>query len=139
MKKLTILLMSGIVIGLFLVSFTKVENPNALIEGKWVYSQKGIETNNGEVLKDYLHEFGCDQDYVEFFKNGEVNDCSFFSGKNCELTIETGYWIKSGNELTINFSFTTEETAEIILLNKNTLKIRAKSNGKSLIYVYKKR
>jgi Zn/Cd-binding protein ZinT len=138
MKQFTILLTSIITIGLSLTSCIKEKNTDSLIEGKWAYSQKGIETSDGEVLSDFEHEKLCNENYVEFFKNGTVNEGKYSHNGNCELEVDSGSWKAQGDDLTINFPTAGEETAKILELDEKTLKVKAKANGVDIIYVYKK-
>lgn len=138
MKQFTILLTSIITIGLSLTSCIKEKNTDSLIEGKWAYSQKGIETSDGEVLSDFEHEKLCNKNYVEFFKNGTVNEGKYSHNGNCELEVDSGSWKAQEDDLTINFPTAGEETAKILELDEKTLKVKAKANGVDIIYVYKK-
>lgn len=138
MKHLTILLASVMTIGLSLMSCTKDENADTLIEGKWVYSQKGFETSKGEVLNAFEHETSCGKNYVEFLKNGTVNEGSYYSNGTCELEVDSGSWKRKGNDLTINFPFAGEETAKIVVLNSETLKVKVELNAVTVVHVYKK-
>lgn len=138
MKQLTIFLLSVMTIGLMFTSCAKKKDSNFLLEGKWVYFQKGIESDNVAVLEPYVHEPKCGKNYVEFLKDGIVNEGKYTYNQNCDLDIDSGTWFKKNDKITIEFPKAGKETAEIISLDENTLKIKAKRNNEVIIYVYKK-
>lgn len=138
MKKLTTLFAVVIAIGFSLTSCNKEKNSDSLIEGKWAYFQKGLETSKGEALKAFEHENLCGENYVEFLKNGTVNECSYYHDGTCKQEIDSGSWNKVGDDLTINFPLTEKETAKILELDEKTLKVKANVNGVNIIYLYKK-
>jgi hypothetical protein len=138
MKRLTILLVSTMVIGLSLISCGKKENSNFLLEGKWVYFQKGIESKGVVVLENYLHEAKCGKNYVEFLKDGKVNEGKYSYDGNCDLEEDSGTWFKKNDKITIVFPKAGKETAEIITLDENTLEVKTKVNNEVIVYVYKK-
>ena len=112
MKKLTILLLSTMAIGLTFISCGEKKDSNFLLEGKWVYFQKGIESKNDAVLYTY--------------------------DENCDLEVDSGTWFKKNDKITIVFPKAGTETAEIITLDETTLKVKAKINNEIIIYVFKK-
>ena len=132
MKKFTILFTFIFSIALSLTSCMKEKYTDFLIEGKWAYSQKGV------VLSDFEHEKLCNENYVEFLKNGTVNEGKYSYNGDCELEVDYGSWKAQGDDLTINFPTVGEETAKILELDEKTLKVKAKVNGVNVIYVYKK-
>jgi hypothetical protein len=138
MKKLTFLLLSTMAIGLTFISCGEKKDSNFLLEGKWVYFQKGIESKNVAVLEAYLHEPQCGKNYVEFLKDGIVNEGTYSYDENCDLVIDSGTWFKKKDKITITFPKAGTETAEIITLDETTLKVKAKVNNEIIIYVYKK-
>jgi hypothetical protein len=138
MKKIITLFAVVIAIGFFLTSCSKEKNSVSLIEGKWAYFQKGIETSEGEDLKSFEHENLCGKNYVEFLKDGTVNECSYYHEGTCKFEVDSGSWNKEGDDLTIKFPLTEKETAKIVELDEKTLKVKASVNGVNIIYVYKK-
>lgn len=138
MKKLTILLAFVMTIGFSFTSCMKEKSNDSLIEGKWTYSQKGIETSEGEILNAFGNEKLCSQNYVEFLKDGVVNEGKYSYNENCDLEVDSGTWFKNEDEITIVFPKAGKETAEILTLDEKTLKIRAKVEDQVIIYVYKK-
>ena len=125
-------------IGLTFISCGEKKDSNFLLEGKWVYFQKGIESNNVAVLETYLHEPQCGKNYVEFLEDGKVNEGKYTYDENCELEVDSGTWFKKNDKITIFFPKAGTETAEIITLDETTLKVKAKVNNEVIIYVYKK-
>lgn len=138
MKQLTFLLVSVMTIGLLSTSCKREKDTDSLIEGKWAYSQKGLETPEGESLTSFDNEKKCGENYVEFLKNGTVNEGTYSYIEDCELEVDSGTWKKQDDDLTIVFPITGEETAKILELDEKTLKVKAKVNGVNVIYVYKR-
>ena len=138
MKKLPITFVSIMALGLLLSSFSKVDTAEVSLVGKWKYYQEGKKVSKAELLYSYEHEERCGMDYVEFFDDGKLNDVYYYVTNNCEISVDTGTWVKEENSLIITFPFAGEEKGEIILLDATTLKVKAQVEGKEVIHIYKK-
>ena len=125
-------------LGLVLSSFTKADTAEVSLVGKWKYYQEGKKVSKAELLYSYEHEERCGMDYVEFFDDGKLNDVYYYGTNNCEISVDTGTWVKEENSLIITFPFAGEEKGEIILLDATTLKVKAQVEGKEVIHIYKK-
>ncbi len=127
MKKIVILLVSIISIGLVALSCNKDDDGNASIEGKWIFSKEGY---TGDMLTDYEHTAGCNKDYLVVTSGGQI---SFFSYEKvssaCSESIDTGTWVKNGNTISISFGGVVVIEAEIINLTNSELKIRDTEDG----------
>ena len=138
MKKLAITFVSIMALGLVLSSFSKIDTEEVSLVGKWKYYQEGKKVSKAELLYSYEHEERCGMDYVEFFDDGKLNDVYYYGTNNCEVSVDTGTWVKEENSLIITFPFAGEEKGEIILLDATTLKVKAQVEGKEVIHIYKK-
>lgn len=127
MKKIIVLFVSIITIGLTSVSCNKDDDNNVSIEGKWVLSKEG-ETES--TLTDYEHTLGCDKDYMVIAAGGQI---IFYSYDNesgtCSENIETGTWIKNGNIVSISFGGIVVLETEIINLTNTELKTKDTEDG----------
>lgn len=140
MKKITILFVSVLSLGLALTSCSKDDDSSsdggsttAAIEGKWAFSKEGAIVSGNEVLVDYAHECSTKKDYVELVAGGTVNDVYYPS--DCVADVTTGTWTKSGNNVTITAGGFTQ-TAEIVILNATTLKVKYTESGMTMLQVY---
>jgi hypothetical protein len=138
MKQLTTLLLSLMTISLLFISCGEKKDSNFLLEGKWVYFQKGIESKDVAVLEPYLHESKCGKNYVEFLKDGIVKQGIYSYSEDCDLEIDSGTWFKKKDKITSVFSKAGKEISEIISLDETTLQVKAKVNNETVIYVFKK-
>lgn len=138
MKKLTTLLLSLMTIGLMFISCGEKKDSNFLLEGKWVFFQKGIESKGVAVLESCLHESKCGKNYVEFLKDGIVNQGTYSYTEDCNLEIDSGTWFKKKAKITSVFSKAGKVTSEIITLDETTLQVKSKVNKETVIYVFKK-
>ncbi|KAB1158159.1 lipocalin-like domain-containing protein [Flavobacterium luteum] len=129
MKKIILLFISIITIGLTSVSCNKDDDNNstATIEGKWIPSKEG-ETE--ATLTDYEHTAGCNKDYMIISSGGQI---SFYSYDNesgtCSESIDTGTWIRNGNTITISYEGVVVLETEIINLTSSELKTKDTADG----------
>jgi hypothetical protein len=105
---------------------------NGTLEGRWEFLQQGSIVNGQELLNNYDHEEGCTKDFSEFLTGGGFINYDYYSsanGTNCNESVGSGSWTRSGNMLTVTTSGNTE-TVEIMTLNATTLKIKnTEQNG----------
>lgn len=127
MKKLSILFVSVLTLGLTVVSCNSDDDNEGAIEGKWEASQYGIIVNGQEHLEPVISDGGCAKQIIELLSDGTFKDTysNYYDGK-CNPSIETGTWTKSGKTLTLKFEGETEgESAEIVELTDSTLKTKS--------------
>lgn len=123
MKKLSILFVSILTLGLSLSSCSNNDDNSASIEGKWETTYEGTIVDGKEVLEPAETNGNCAQDYIEFLTNGTFNDIIFHS--DCQSTNDNGTWSKKDNKLTIKYNGNSESNVvEILILNSTTLKIK---------------
>jgi hypothetical protein len=122
MKKLSILFVAVLALGISFVSCSKDDDNEApgAIEGKWNYSK--IQTtaagiNSPEI--DYPNTPGCSKDFIELKTGGVANEGTYESAK-CELNLDVTTWKKDGNKLTI----VGDEVYEIVSVTNTTLKLK---------------
>ncbi|HEU0136144.1 MAG TPA: lipocalin family protein [Flavobacterium sp.] len=101
---------------------------NGTLEGRWEFLQTGQIVNGQEQLSNYPHSAGCIKDYNEFVTGGIFKDHTSFnaggSASNCTVSITTGNWVRNENALMFTLGNTTSITADIMILNATTLKIK---------------
>lgn len=143
MKKITILFVSVLSLGLALTSCSKDDDSSSSssatgVEGKWKYVKEGAIVSGQEVLMDYVNDAPqCGSDYIEILANGTAKDVYFYTDGGCTSDIATGTWSKSGNTMTVSFEGVTE-SAEILTLNSTTLKVKYTDSdtGMEMLQVY---
>lgn len=109
--------------------------PTPELTGKWEFFQEGTLVNGQEVFEAYEHVSGCGKDNLEFLAGG-VFKTNFYDSfdEPCELYSVAGTWTKDGNNLTITV-LGEIATAEILILDATTLKIRYVDEEDGEIYV----
>ena len=123
MKKITLLFISIITIGLTYVSCNKDDDEKtAAIEGKWIFSKEG-ETES--TLADYEHTVGCDKDYIVISSDGKITSYSYGKeGSSCIQEVYTGNWVRNGNKVTITYD--EDEIYEIEIANLTNSELKTK-------------
>lgn len=109
--------------------------PTFELTGKWEFFQEGTLVNGQEVFEAYEHTPGCAKDNFEFLAGGVFKSNSydnFFAP--CDLMSIPGTWTKAGNNLTITV-LGEIATAEILILDATTLKVRYVDEEDGEIYV----
>ena len=129
MRKISILLVSILILGSVFISCTKEGGNGAvdmnLIEGKWVFS-KSTATSSGFTIPYttpyFKNEDGCPKDYVDVLSGGIVKYGNY--PVSCVLEGKDGIWTQSGNTITIyvtgtdfngTFRVTTLTATELVL------------------------
>lgn len=142
MKKLSILFVSVLTLGLTLTSCNNDDDDKGTIEGKWELSEVGAVLGGQEIVQPYENEGGCAKDVVEFKADGKfVDTYSEFYNEKCNAGTDEGTWTKDGNTLTKKYGSDTE-TSEVTELTGSRLKLKQTySEGGmtvSAILIYKK-
>lgn len=123
MKKIVVLFLA--VLSLGVVSCSSDDDSGASIHGKWYFNKVGF----GTFLIDYDHECTTQKDYFEFLASGILNEANH--DVNCEASVESGTWAKTGNQLSISFD-DEDLVFEIVELKKSTLKLIGEVEGISV-------
>ncbi len=143
MKKLSILFVSVLTLGLSLTSCSSDDDNGGSIEGKWEVTHQGVIFNGQEALEAYDNEGGCEIPSMTYSSDGKfVDTTSEYWDSKCSTYSEEGTWKKEGNTITLKYS-DEEVKYEIAQLTSNTLKIKfTYSEGGvsiSAVSVYKKK
>jgi hypothetical protein len=128
MKKLGILFVSALALGMSFVSCNKDDENETSIEGKWTETNYSYSSDGGKTFKNEVaqNEPGCGKDYLEFASGSIFNSVSYETDKCVEYKTK-GTWSKNGNTITVTNDGETE-TATIEELNNSTLKIKSTSS-----------
>lgn len=127
MKKLSILFVSVLTLGLSLTSCSSDDdNNNASIGGKWTPVKMGSILNGQEILVAIPNEGKCDSDVFEYTADGKFTDLSYeFSNNKCEASTDKGTWSLKDKVLSITYDGDTEvNKVEILELTKSSLKVK---------------
>src|SRR3954468_10873441 len=105
MKKLSILFLSVITLGLSVVSCND-DDDSPSIEGKWEISQIGGGVVGGEEEVFNPNEGStCSAPTIEFLKDNKLITISSQSNEGvCESYSQNGSWSKDGNNVILNFT-----------------------------------
>jgi hypothetical protein len=125
MKKLSILFVSVLALGLSLVSCSKDDDKaEASIEGKWNLSKMSITANGvtSPEKDNSENTVGCTKNYLEI-KTGGIAVYGAYEGSDCALSKETGTWSKEGNKITIKLG-TDTDIYEIVSVTDSGLTLR---------------
>jgi len=129
MKKVSILFVSALALGMVFTSCNKDEDssstPAASLEGKWNFSKDGGIVGGQEVLVDYDgNEAGCTKDYIMINTNGTITSVDYDSfDAPCELFTDSMTWTRSGNIITVTDGVDVY-TQEILSLTSTELKVK---------------
>lgn len=133
MKKLTILFVSALVMGLSFVSCNKDDDDDApAIEGKWQISQEGESLT---ALAPAENEGNCGLTTVDITAGGAFKINGFdYEESVCTPFVESGTWTRKDNSLTVK----TDETIvfEILELTESTLKVKSVDEEGTWIQVF---
>lgn len=140
MKKITILFLSVLTLGLSVASCSSDDDENTSIVGKWELIKEGTVISGQEVIGD-VENGTCGGDITEYLADGSFNEQTFFSeDSKCESETDKGtYTVK---EKTLNMKYegdTSGDNSEILELNGSTLKLKYVEGDFVHIYVYKRK
>lgn len=126
MKKLSIIFVSLLTLGLTVTSCNKDDDDEASIEGKWEATQFGNVIEGKELLLPVTNEGGCANDIIEITNDGKYKmTSSEFIDSKCSSSTDTGTWAKSDNTLKFTDDESKEvDSVEILELSDSTLKIK---------------
>jgi len=125
MKKLSILFLSALSLGMTVVSCSSDDNgAEASIEGKWNLSKMSMTSSAGTTpeMDNPENASGCNKNYLEI-KAGGVASYGSYEGTVCTLSTETGTWSKDGNKITIKFG-TETDVYEVVSVTNSGLTLR---------------
>lgn len=127
MKKLSVLFLSVMALGLSVASCSSSDDDNSgSIEGKWTPVKMGSIINGTEVLVNIPNEGKCDNDIVEYTSDGKFTDLEYeFTNNKCTPSTDKGTWTLKDKTLTTTYDGDTEvNTVEVLELTKSTLKVK---------------
>ncbi|KQB38279.1 Lipocalin 4 domain containing protein [Flavobacterium aquidurense] len=126
MKKLSILFLSVLTLGLASVSCSSDDDNSGSIEGKWAPVKMGSVVNGQEVLVNIPNEGKCDSDYIEYTSGGKFTELEYeFQNNKCTPLTDKGTWTLKDKILSTTYDGETEvNTVEIMELNKSSLKVK---------------
>ncbi|MGN7810063.1 lipocalin family protein [Flavobacterium johnsoniae] len=126
MKKLSILFVSVLTLGLAVTSCSSDDDNNGSIEGKWAPVKMGSVVNGQEILVNIPNEGKCDSDIIEFTSDAKFTDITYeFNNNKCESSTDKGTWSLKDKTLTTIYDGDTESNAfEVLELTKSTLKLK---------------
>jgi hypothetical protein len=129
MKKLSILFVSVLALGMSFVSCSKDDDNEvaASVEGKWNYTSAALVAKGIEVpFDDFIdNQSGCAKDYIELKAAGVASSGEYSS--DCKLTVDAGTWVKNGNTLTI-VSDGESVPYEVVSVTNSTMKLKISYN-----------
>lgn len=128
MKNRSLLFALTLLMGVFTISCNNDDNGGETLVplvGKWNLNQVGILVNNEEVLIDApQNEAGCNKDYLELKVGNDVNEGDYDSTDSpCQLTVKTGSYSRTNNNLTTTIDGNTK-TQDIMNLSTTELKVK---------------
>lgn len=129
MKTKRLLLALILSIGLFTTSCSNDDNEGetlAPLTGKWDLSKTGIvDAGGNEQLVDAPeNQSGCNKDYLELKLDNTAHVGDYSSTvTNCALTVQSGIYSRSHNNLTTVINGVTK-TQDIVNLTLNELKVK---------------
>jgi len=126
MKKLSILFVSVLTLGLAVVSCSSDDDNNASIEGKWTPVKMGSIVNGKELLVAIPKEGNCDSDITEYTADGKFNELSYeFYDNKCTASNDKGTWSLKDKILTTKYDDDTDVyTEEVLELTQSSLKLK---------------
>lgn len=146
MKKLSILFVSVLTLGLAVTSCSSDDDNSGSIEGKWAPVKMGTLINGQELLVAIPNEGKCDSDITEFKTDGKFTELSYeFYDNKCNSSTDNGTWTLKDKTLSTTYSGdTSAETFEVLELTKSTLKLKYtekidNSNSMILITLFERR
>ncbi|TDO78013.1 lipocalin-like protein [Flavobacterium chryseum] len=144
MKKLSILFLSVLALGLSTSSCSSDDDNEGTLEGKWELTEVGVGYDGKEAVGPVQNEGGCKTEIAEYLQDGKFTDTySEYTNDKCNTSSETGTWTKDGSKITRKYTGDDEtEVLEVLELTGSRLKtkITYTESGVTLstISVYKK-
>ncbi|MFN3755525.1 MAG: lipocalin family protein [Flavobacterium sp.] len=128
MKNRSLLFALTLLMGVFAISCNNDDNGGETLVpliGKWNLNQVGILVNNEEVLIDApQNQAGCNKDYLELKVGNDANEGDYDSTESpCQLTVKTGSYSRTNNNLTTTIDGNTK-TQDIMNLSTTELKVK---------------
>ncbi|WDF60349.1 lipocalin family protein [Flavobacterium sp. KACC 22758] len=124
MKKLSILFVSVLTLGLAVTSCSSDDDKEGTLEGKWELTEVGAVLAGQEILQPATNE-GCANDVVEFKADGNfVDSYSEFTDDKCKAYTQEGKWVKDGSSLSKTYGTNNTEKYEVAELTGNKLKLK---------------
>jgi hypothetical protein len=122
MKKLSILFVSVLALGMSFVSCSK-DDKDPSIEGKWTATDIKFSIDGGITYKNEEPDNtpGCSKDFTEFASKGVVNFVGYLD--KCVEDKTSGTWSQAGSTLTVKSEGDTE-TINVDSLTDSTLVLK---------------
>lgn len=145
MKRLSILFLSVMALGLSVSSCSNDDDNEGTIEGTWALTEAGGNLGGQEFLVPVENEGGCETQVFVFAADATFTEtASEFNGESCDSYEDSGKWSKDGNKLNLTYGSNTEADVYVISeLSGSTLKLTQTYSelGTTItsILVYKKR
>jgi hypothetical protein len=119
MKKLSVLFVAALALGMSFVSCDKDDDKDAAIEGKWYFSKLAYTYGTTAIPEiDFPNACSTKKDFIELKTGGVSIEGSYDS--ECVLDQYTSTWSKSGNTLVLD-----GENFEILSLTNTTIKVKS--------------
>ena len=137
MKKIVILFLSIMTIGLSVTSCSKDDNTpkTPSLKGTWEYSKSGVSIGGEEFLDNWEHAVGCSKDHMEFLNDGKLKDVSYDGANQCAENVTDGTYVKVDDKLTLNFGG-EEIVTTIMTLSATELKVSFEDQGLTGIVLF---
>jgi threonine dehydrogenase-like Zn-dependent dehydrogenase len=118
MKKLSVLFVAALALGMSFVSCDKDDDKDAAIEGKWYFSKIAYTIGTDATTEtDFPNACSTKKDFIELKTGGVSIDGTY--DENCVLDQDTSTWSKSGNTLVLG-----GVKFEILSLTDTTIKVK---------------
>jgi hypothetical protein len=126
MKKLSILFLSVLTLGLAVTSCSSDDDNGGSIEGKWTPVKMGSVVDGKELLVNIPNDGKCDTDVIEFTADGKFTEVSYeFSIDKCEASTDKGTWSLKDKVLSTTYDGDTDVyTEEVLEITKSSLKLK---------------
>lgn len=143
MKKLSILFVSALTLGMVFTSCSKDDDNNngnntpaaPSVEGKWNFNKVGV-TGGGQSFpeEDYAgNAEGCSKDFIELKADGIYSDGDY-DGAECTLTQSAGTWAKTENTITLTVEGNPTQL-ELASVSDTELKLKRNVTQEGVTYV----
>jgi len=141
MKKLSILFISMLTLGLSLTSCSNDDDDKGSIEGKWTPVKFGTIVEGKEYLVAIPNDGKCSEGTIEYGADGKFTDITYeFYDNKCEASTDKGTYTFVDNILSATYDGETEaEKVEVIELTKSSLKVKYIENETTIITLLERR